>query len=508
MRILTILPKSWSIARIVNEFGCSHYMARYAKTMVEEKGVLSSPNPKHGKHLLQHTEEMIHSFYCSDDVSRMMPGRKDYVSVLKADGKREHLQKRLVLCNLKEVYEQFKTLHPETKVGFSKFCELRPRECVLAGASGTHSVCVCTIHQNVKLMFVGCNLDLLSSGEFTHYRHCLAAMQCNPPTVDCCMARCNQCPGMDMLKENLQSNMDSLLIDTIQFKQWTLTDRSNLETKVLPTDEFLDTFMASLRKLQVHDFIAKMQAMFVTEAKDCLKNNEFLVIGDVSENFTFICQDAIQSFHWTNAIHPFICYYQNAENKLLSECFLIISECTYHDTTAVHLFQKKLIHFLTTTFLRIPDKMIYASDGCSAQYKNKKNFINLCHHMKDFGVQAEWHFFATSHGKTAADGAAGTLKRLATKASLQRPFNNHILSAKQLYEFAVAEVKGMHFCYATNAEHEEEARVLKERYDASRTIARTHKLHSFKPVSCDIIEVKEFSKCITSYCKRVMSKTA
>ena len=191
--------------------------------------------------------------------------------------------------------------------------------------------------------------------------------------------------------------------------------------------------MASLRKLQVHDFIVKMQAMFVTEAKDSLKN-EFLVIG-IFQKITFICQDAIQSFHWTNAqatIHPFICYYQNTENKLLSECFLIISECTYHDTTAVHLFQKKLIHFLTTTFLRIPDKMIYVSDGCSAQYKNKKNFINLCHHMKDFGVQAEWHFFATSHGKTAADGAAGTLKRLATKASLQRPFDNHILSAKQL----------------------------------------------------------------------------
>ena len=65
---------------------------------------------------------------------------------MKANGKCEHRQKRLVLCNLKEVYKQFKTLHPETKVGLSKFCELRPRECVLAGASGTHSVRVCTIH--------------------------------------------------------------------------------------------------------------------------------------------------------------------------------------------------------------------------------------------------------------------------------------------------------------------------------------------------------------------------
>ena len=51
-----------------------------------------------------------------------------------------------------------------------------------------------------------------------------------------------------------------------------------------------------------------------------------------------------------------------------------------------------------------------------AQYKNCKN---LCHHFEDFGVRAEWDFFATSHGKSAGDGAGGTLKRLATRASLQ-----------------------------------------------------------------------------------------
>ena len=44
---------------------------------------------------------LISSFYLSNDVSRMMPGRKDYMSVVKADGKRQHLQKWLVLlCNL------------------------------------------------------------------------------------------------------------------------------------------------------------------------------------------------------------------------------------------------------------------------------------------------------------------------------------------------------------------------------------------------------------------------
>ena len=67
-----------------------------------------------------------------------------------------------------------------------------------------------------------------------------------------------------------------------------------------------------------------------------------------------------------------------------------------------------------------PKKVFYFSDGCAGQYKNCKNFMNLCHHSVDFGFEAEWHFFATSHGKGPCDGVGGLLKRMATKASLQR----------------------------------------------------------------------------------------
>ena len=90
-----------------------------------------------------------------------MPVKKDFLSVRNETGEKEHRQKRLVLCNLTEAYRQFKTLHPDIKVGFSKFAELQPKECVLAGATGTHSVCVCTIHQNLKLMMAGGQLEAL-----------------------------------------------------------------------------------------------------------------------------------------------------------------------------------------------------------------------------------------------------------------------------------------------------------------------------------------------------------
>ena len=119
-----------------------------------------------------------------------------------------------------------------------------------------------------------------------------------------------------------------------------------------------------------------------------------------------------------------------------------------------------------------PQKMVYMSDGCAAQYKNCKNFSNLCHHLEDFGVTAEWHFVATTHGKSAGDGAGGTLKRLVTKASLQRPYEKQVLTARQLYHFAVTEIKGMHFGFATLDEHDQEAKLLEVRLRMTRTVPR------------------------------------
>lgn len=93
-----------------------------------------------------------------------------------------HIQKRLILNNLKELYSLFKERYPSVKVGFSKFAQLRPEECVLAGTSGTRSVCVCVMHQNVKLMIAGAKLQklmpALSDFPFT-YKDMLSNMRCD-----------------------------------------------------------------------------------------------------------------------------------------------------------------------------------------------------------------------------------------------------------------------------------------------------------------------------------------
>jgi len=142
VQVLTVLPMSWSIEKIQDEFGASNFMVRKAKQLVKDKGILSSPDPRPGRSLARKTVDIVVAFYESDSSSRMMPGKKDFVSV-KGEHGRVHVQKRLVLCNLKELYQDFKQKHPTERIGFSKFAELRPKHCIVAGASGTHSVCVC-----------------------------------------------------------------------------------------------------------------------------------------------------------------------------------------------------------------------------------------------------------------------------------------------------------------------------------------------------------------------------
>ena len=140
VKILTVLPKSWSVRKIAKEFEALIYMARQAKKLVLEKGILSSSNPKPGKALPDRTQQLVLDVYLSDEISRMLPGRKDCVYVMTAEGKRVSRQKRLLLCNLKEEYHHFRSIHPDIRVGFSTFASLRPKECVLAGASGTHCI--------------------------------------------------------------------------------------------------------------------------------------------------------------------------------------------------------------------------------------------------------------------------------------------------------------------------------------------------------------------------------
>ena len=120
--------------------------------MRAEKGILASPQNYSRDGLNSETKQLITEFYESDEVSRLLPGKKDCVSVKLTDGSKTRVQKRLLLSNLSEICVHFKEGNPNVSVGFSTFATLQLKWCVTVGASGSHSIGVYTYHQNVKLM--------------------------------------------------------------------------------------------------------------------------------------------------------------------------------------------------------------------------------------------------------------------------------------------------------------------------------------------------------------------
>jgi hypothetical protein len=208
-----------------------------------DQGIMSSPNPKPGKTLNEVTVEVEKGFYNNDEVSRVMPGKKDCVSI-KVSGGEIHEQKRLLLCNLKELYSNFKNSHPGVKEGFLKFASLHPRNCIMTGASGTNSVCVCAVHQNVKLMLEACKISELTRSSEYHlsaYQHCLSTMICNSSRTNCFSHDCSEFLGPTNLENTLEDVFTDNAIENVTFKQWILTDRCELITIVKSTEENIET---------------------------------------------------------------------------------------------------------------------------------------------------------------------------------------------------------------------------------------------------------------------------
>ena len=191
-QILTLTPESWSRKYAAEFFNVSEYLIRRGRELKKEKGILSKPNVKSGKQLSKETIDLVEMFYQDDQYSRLMAGKKDYVSV-KGKG---HVQKHLLLCNLHELYILFKQTYKDNKIGFSKFCTLRPKWCVSVGATGTHSVCVCTHHQNAILLVNAIKWDVT-------YKDLMGKLVCDISSNECMVHHCEKCPSTEGLRNNI-----------------------------------------------------------------------------------------------------------------------------------------------------------------------------------------------------------------------------------------------------------------------------------------------------------------
>ena len=104
--MLTLTPEAWFCKQEAEFLDVPEYSIHVAQKLKDEHGILSIPNPIHSKTLPQHIKTTVINFFEDDEFSRLMPGKKNYVSI----ARNIYKQRRLLLCNLKELYSAFKML--------------------------------------------------------------------------------------------------------------------------------------------------------------------------------------------------------------------------------------------------------------------------------------------------------------------------------------------------------------------------------------------------------------
>ena len=115
-QLLSLAPKSWGRRKLRKVFGTPERQAIKVKQLFSEHWIIILPNPKKGRALPLQIETLVKTFYERDDISQMMPGIKDFLSVKNDDRTRSHVQKRLVLYNINELYPQFTAEHEGLKI--------------------------------------------------------------------------------------------------------------------------------------------------------------------------------------------------------------------------------------------------------------------------------------------------------------------------------------------------------------------------------------------------------
>ena len=225
----------------------------------------------------------------------------------------------------------------------------------------------------------------------------MTVLVCDITSSMCMIHRCSKCPG----KGKLFSYLRQLLLcneededKMVTFSQWETTDRPDLSVHTLSIHDFIEKLSNKLDRLTSHSFISKAQSSHLKYLKQNIKPEECIILLDFAENYSFLAQDEVQSFFWNCkqcTIHPAVVYYKNSMGLLKSKSYAFVSNDLKHDTPFVFEVQKGLIADITS-FLPGVTKIYYFSDGCAGQYKNYKNFMNLCSHDQDFSLNAEWIF--------------------------------------------------------------------------------------------------------------------
>ena len=447
------------------------------------------------------TKLNIQQFYERDEISRVMPGKKD-VKVVKIGASKEKKRKRILMMTTREAFALYKKEYPTQKVGKSNFQHLRP-EWVLPTTGKDHDVCLCKYHENAELLLR--KIRTFTDDLPLYVEELVKLSVCSMDDELCVDRACDEC-GVEKLRHHILEQIDDKDMDAIViYYQWSVAQgrviKDQIESDLIST---IDELMEQVRPLSRHVYNVWRQHAELKDLKRRLQPGKIIIHEDFSENYSLKHQGEIQSAHWSNdscTIFTAVVYYSEGE-ELKHFNYALVSNELCHNKEAVVGFNKILVRDLRER-LCIPITHIhYWSDGAASQFKNKYCFANMLHHRQDFNATMDWSYFETAHGKGAVDGVGGTVKNVVWRAVLRK--QEVVGDAAKFAYVAKCLCKDTNILYISAEMLKNETQNYDKRWNNCKAIQQTHKIHFVKPVDEKMIgaavNTSYTDPVFTSYC--------
>lgn len=124
--------------------------------------------------------------------------------------------------------------------------------------------------------------------------------------------------------------------------------------------------------------------------------------------------EEVQSAYWNASmvnIHTMVAYFPGDRAPRNLQSYVAVSDVISHNATAVYDILKKIMPIIKEDY-PVTKKIHYLTDLLTSQYRNKTIFQVLVDHETDFGMQAQWNYLESGHGKGPCDGLGASVNEL------------------------------------------------------------------------------------------------
>ena len=369
----------------------------------------------YSKFSIKSLPKVVKRYFTEDINSRPAAGKKETITRNKVK-----MQKRYLNDSIKNLHAKFVD-EKSIKISYDAFRKLKPFWVV---ENKSRDTCACKKCANISLQVESlCRIGELACNDETSL---LKQIVCSEQYA-CMNSICTVCKNQTIAYTN--KNADD---SEVSWYRWEVTNEKrcrlnqkgeevvynvkvSVKQKQTASVKILkEQFDKSFRNHLAHKFNIKHQYSEMKKIKENLGEKEAAIVIDFSENYACKYMNEIQSFHF-GASRNQVCLHTGVfYKKDLTQAFCTISPNTRHDPASIwaHLDPILMSDFATNVEI-----LHFMSDSPSTQYRCAKNFFlfhNLAH--KKYGLKhATWNFTEAGHGKSAADGVGGLLKRTADK---------------------------------------------------------------------------------------------